>query len=224
MALTTPFDVAFPVNFYSNGDTTKDAFYKHIQEIKRIYGIINAVNADKLSADEYAERLQRHIDDTNPHPNYKPSLSFSDISGDLAGSRIIGELTRATISKDKVTGLQSFVTSLIPAAPPDKGDGIVDLQKSQSGFVKFNNGLIVQWGISDDHGIRRQDFHFPFPTVCYVVVGCTYEKDGISNNGHSYGGSYNGFHINDWDNAGFGYYTYTEERGSTWCSYIAIGE
>ena len=51
MASTT-YNVAYPVNFYSGGDTTKEAFGKHIQEIQRIYGIINALNADKVSADE----------------------------------------------------------------------------------------------------------------------------------------------------------------------------
>ena len=52
MALIGPFSKGFAVNFKSGGDTTRDAFHKHIQEIDRIYGYLNALDADKVSASD----------------------------------------------------------------------------------------------------------------------------------------------------------------------------
>ena len=50
MAIIGPFSKGFAVNFRSGGDTTKDAFHKHIQEIDRIYGYLNALDVGKVSA------------------------------------------------------------------------------------------------------------------------------------------------------------------------------
>ena len=50
--LIGPFNVGYPVNFTSGGDTTRDAFSKHIQEIERIYGYLNALDAGKVSASD----------------------------------------------------------------------------------------------------------------------------------------------------------------------------
>ena len=47
---TTPVAVQYKVNFYSGGDTTRDAFSKHIQELERIYGLLNALDTAKVSA------------------------------------------------------------------------------------------------------------------------------------------------------------------------------
>ena len=55
MALVGPFSKGFAVNFKSGGDTTRDAFGKHIQEIDRIYGYLNALDAGKVSASEVSD-------------------------------------------------------------------------------------------------------------------------------------------------------------------------
>ncbi len=44
--------VGFPVNFKSGGDTTRDAFHKHIQEIDKIYGHLRALDSGKVSAED----------------------------------------------------------------------------------------------------------------------------------------------------------------------------
>ena len=44
------FKVGYPVDFRSGGDTTQQAFGKHIQEIVKIYGDLNALNAESLSS------------------------------------------------------------------------------------------------------------------------------------------------------------------------------
>ena len=193
-----PFDVAFPVNFYSGGDTTKEAFGKHIQEIKRIYGIINSVNADKVSAAELTSKfteingkitqnnssLQSHIDSTNPHPNYKPSLSFSDISGKLETSKLTGKLPIRVVDPD---GNPLDVETPTPASPDETYVVIPKSISSNSlvnnGYVKFENGLVVQWGTGTAGGEdgRRNSFNMTFPNRCFMVVASMSDSEGYCN-------------------------------------------
>jgi len=142
--LTKPFDVTYPVNFYSGGDTTKDAFGKHIQEIERIYGILNAINADKLSASELTTKLNAHINSSNPHPN----LNINNTLGDLPVSRVSGNWPTSRLSGNleytRINGLSDYVSSFIPA---DKGYGIVDYKILDAhGYQKFGNNFMIQWG------------------------------------------------------------------------------
>lgn len=102
-----PYSVAFPVNFTSEGDTTRDAFRKHMDEITRIYGILTGIDADTMDTDAVSAMLQRHIDSANPHPNYTPSVSWTnvtnkpgldDLSGTLTASKGLTGLTARTVS------------------------------------------------------------------------------------------------------------------------------
>ena len=178
MALTGPFSVTYPVNFYSGGDTTKEAFGKHIQEIQKIYGILNSLNSDKVSADELTSKLQAHINDSNPHPNLNlanisGSLPFSKITGNLDATRITGTLSNAYIDKSRVNGLESYVTGLIPA---DKGFGITQYDFSNNGYVKFSNTFLIQWGyyeytVSGNDNEKQKYVSFPtaFGTRCFSI-------------------------------------------------------
>ena len=187
---TTPYDVGFPVNFYSGGDTTKDAFNKHIQEIKRIYGIINAINADKISAQEVTDKLNAHINSSNPHPNLdlsntKGELPFSRVSGsldlsrttgNLDGSRISGTLSSSVIpmlSTSKISGLEDFVKS--------KSGGITDKNISKKGYVEFDNGLIMQWG----NAFTEDTVFFPvtFRSAVFGVVATEFVEEGTQGDG-----------------------------------------
>ena len=232
MALIGPFNVAYPVLFRSGGDTTRVAFGKHIQEIEKIYGILNALDSDKISASDLDSKLG----------NFKPNMSFNDISGNLdmdrisgnldfsringniPASRVIGLLSNANIDAANVNGLNSLVTSLIP---DNKGDGILDVEPEKNGYAVFANGLLIQWGVSNkaSNHIGHATFSKKFPHQCLVVVASTYLNDG-SINGKDYGGSYCKMNINQWDEAGFGFNTQTENFGDDWCgyvSYFAIG-
>lgn len=102
--LLGPWKVLYPVRFYSGGDTTSQAFGKHIQEIERIYGLLNALDAGKAGSAEIADALQKHIDSANPHPNWKPKISASDLTGDIPASKIVGDLTQAYIDISRVRG------------------------------------------------------------------------------------------------------------------------
>ena len=179
MALIGPFSVGYPVNFTSGGDTTRDAFGKHIQEIERIYGYLNALDAGKVSASDVSglsgsigsvnTALTNHINSSNPHPNYKPSVSWSDLTNKPNLADLNGNLPVS-----RITGLPS--TS-------DTGDGITDSSLSNNGYVKFNNGLIINWGRltlnqsnfasaasrygEDDYAIT---FAKAFTLACYIVT------------------------------------------------------
>ena len=141
--LTKEFEVEYPVNFRSGGDTTKEAFWKHIQEIQRIYDIMNAINAASANSDDIggviSGELQKHIHSTNPHPNW--NLSFEDITGNLAASRVSGKLTNATIDASNVEGL----SAQIPAVP-DLQNVFPSVNIQENGYIKFINGFILQWG------------------------------------------------------------------------------
>ena len=194
MSLLGPFSVGYPVAFRSGGDTTREAFGKHIQEIERIYGILNALDAGKLSSGDMAGSLDAHIQSTNPHPNWKPNISFSDLSGSIDASKIsgslanatipagnvIGNLTQATIDYSKVNGLQNFVNGLITAAGVGSGggsgDGIIMSNLSKKGYAKFNNGLIANWNsttaekMTVDSGGLKETFAQPFSSSCFCLV------------------------------------------------------
>lgn len=230
-----PYSAAFPVNFTSGGDTTRDAFKKHMDEIARIYGILTDFDKDIPDASSFTGQLTTHINSTNPHPNYNPSISWSnvtnkpglnDLSGTLSASKVVGALTGATIASGNVTGLEAFVNGKIPASG---GDGITEEALGSSGYVKFKNGLMVQWGTSKatNGTTGHATFAKSFPTRCFMVTGCTYCNDG-NINGKTYGGTYCKFNINEWDKNGFGFDTQSEgDTGTgTWsgyASYIAIG-
>ena len=178
MALIGPFNVGYPVAFRSGGDTTRVAFGKHIQEIERIYGILTALDADKISASDLDGKLG----------NFKPSLSFNDISGSLElsrttgnldASRVIGKLSNANIDASNVNGLSSLIGGLVPT-PEDKGDGIVLCEPDSNGYIKFNNGLIIQWGEvnvdnigssdANEEKLRHASFPIVFSSSCLNLI------------------------------------------------------
>lgn len=188
MSLIGPFSVGFPVNFKSGGDTTRDAFGQHIEEIKRIYGILNALDAGKVSASDVSglsgsigninTALTNHINSTNPHPNYKPSVSWSDLTGtkpnlaDLNGNLPMSRIT-GNLDASRINGLPTGDRT-------DKGDGITESTLAQSGYVKFNNGFIFQWWTSklyqfspdSDDFVKKshtyyENFLTPFQNSCF---------------------------------------------------------
>ncbi len=171
--LIGPFSVGYPVDFKSNGDTTKDAFGKHIQEITKIYGILNALDAGKVSSDGVTSAvnsaLAAHVSSTNPHPNWKPSYSFSELTGTIDASKISGKLSNANIDYGKVNGLENYVRGLIPS-----GNGITASALQPKGYAKFANGLTIQWETSYS-GNTYQDvansvlFPIPFTANCFTV-------------------------------------------------------
>ena len=182
MSLLGPWSLAYPVAFHSGGDTTREAFGKHIQEIERIYGILNALDAGKVSSSDVNQAINNALN------NYSPNLTFADISGNLDASRVYGNLTNATIDASKVYGTltnayidASHVNGLINYINDnldisDKGDGIKKVKFRSPGYAKFNNGLLIQWGEEFVDTIEEKtytiNFGEAFDTICLnVTVG-----------------------------------------------------
>lgn len=162
--LRGPYSVAFPVNFTSRGDTTRDAFRKHMDEITRIYGILTGLDADTMDASAVSEILR----------NWRPSMSFSDISGNLDASRVSGALTGATIDGSKVTGtIAASKVSGIEALVKSLAPGITYSNLVNDGCVKFANSLLVQWGTficqKDTSGCPIVNFKYRFEQECFFV-------------------------------------------------------
>lgn len=225
MALIGPFSKGYPVDFKSSGDTTRDAFGKHIQEIERIYGYLNALDAGKVSASDVSglsgsigninTALTNHINSTNPHPNYKPSVSWSDLTGtkpnltdlngDLPMSRITGNLDASRISNLPSSG--------------GSGSGIIEGTLSNTNYAKFGTGLIIQWGVCSlnlGNTATNVTFIKEFPTECSLVVGNTTSSNNSIDPAVS---------INSWNKKGFQATSHGDAyygSGITYL-YIAIG-
>ena len=225
-----PWEPSFPVRFYSGGDTTREAFGKHIQEILKIYGLLNALNSGKASSLELEKAIQEHKNDPNPHPNWKPLLNFSDLSGTIDALKVIGTLVNAYIAANHVTGLEAFIKSVMSADISKLQDDINNSGQFEAptisnnqGYIKLPNGMIMQWGIGDataQHGARIT-FPLEFPTKCLSVTGCPYIGDG-STDGQDYYGDFHRFYINMWDKTGFSYVS-SDDGVFTHVSYQAIG-
>ena len=189
--LTQPLDVAYPVAFRSGGDTTKAAFGKHIQEIERIYGILNALNSDKLSASEFTEKCEKlessisnaqstlqsnltsHINATNPHANWKVDLS-SQITGSLDASKVSGDLSGATIDKSKITGLETYVKGFVKeefncSAYSNYGHAYANF----AGGLQIRAGFVKIEDISDYESTQRTVYYnqsFTMHSLCVVLT------------------------------------------------------
>ena len=212
MAIIGPFNVGYPVIFRSGGDTTRVAFGKHIQEIERIYGILNALDSDKISASDLDGKLG----------NFKPNMSFSDISGSLdmsrisgnldfsrisgnvPASRVVGNLSNANIDAGNVNGLQALVKSLIPPTSGGTGDGITDVEADVNGYALFANGLMFQWGrtaretLPTASAAARVNFSKEFTNQCLIVTGCS-----VTGKSEAEPCGQNISYINSWDKSGF---------------------
>lgn len=69
----------------------------------------------------------------------------------------------------------AFVQSLINSVKSSIGGTISAASLNTNGYVKFSNGLIVQWGrLSTQKGTKTISFPISFPNSCFNVVnGCT---------------------------------------------------
>ena len=70
----------------------------------------------------------------------------------------------------------------------DDGAYIVAALLEQNGYVKFSNGLILQWGLSDNRQYQTITFPISFSRNCYYVnwmaissVGNAYKASGYVN-------------------------------------------
>ncbi|MBQ9528068.1 MAG: hypothetical protein IJR68_10700 [Fretibacterium sp.] len=113
-----PWEVKYPVKFYDGGDTVTQAFEKHIQEIIRIYGLLNALDEGKLDIGDFEKAMNAHIQDSDPHPNLSHN-TLRDIQGGTSSQRF--HLTAA--EHDDVVNMRSIIESMLPEPCNCEGGG-----------------------------------------------------------------------------------------------------
>ena len=137
------YELGYPVDFRSAGDTTREAFSKHINEIKRIYSYLNDLDSNKASKNLDTETakiksdLNSHKTSTDPHPNWTPILNFSDLHGSLSYSKIDGLDERIRIISPPFTNKETATC-----------DG-------SHNMVKLNSNLTIISGMERFLGLPR---------------------------------------------------------------------
>ena len=86
----------------------------------------------------------------NPQ-TYSHDTVFVNTSGQLVSA------TPADSTNSTVVATTAFVKSVLSAS----GSGLAEILKAENGYCKFSNGLIIQWGYSDNFGT---DTTITFPT------------------------------------------------------------
>jgi len=153
--LLGPWNVQYPINFVANGDTVHEGFNKHIQEIARIYGLLNALDAGKADTsdltalrdsliaaiealsggpvpDIFMSDLINHINSDNPHPN----LLLTNTKGKLPVARVDGLIPYLEVD----AGFANWIKSLIAAAIAGLSGGVEIT--SGSGYVQIGEILM----------------------------------------------------------------------------------
>jgi hypothetical protein len=95
MANPEPYNPAFPIAYRADGDTTRIAINKHIQEILRLYSLLYNIDIRKLNVDEF----NRHVNSSDPHPN----LNINNTIGNIPA--------------DRIDGLDEIIAGEIPVIP-----------------------------------------------------------------------------------------------------------
>ena len=158
------YDVGYKVDFRSGGDTVSEAFSKHISEIARIYGILNELKDNDLTAAELNALKTGTINGNRVIGTLAGYVDGSHVTGNIAASQVSGALTNATIASGKVTGLEAFVKGISTSG------GITECTNS---YIKFSNGLIIQWGSMDLIGDSRElaiTFSQTYSASPYVIL------------------------------------------------------
>lgn len=171
------YSVGYRINDEPNGDTVSEAFSKVNAETERVYGILNELKGNDVTPSELEELKTGNILGGRVIGTVAGNIDGSHITGNIPAWMVLGALTQSTIAAGKVSGLTEFVNEIIDdgggSGSPDKGDGITQSSLTSNGYVKFGNGLILQWGIaypSINAAEYNVTFGKSFATECYVVI------------------------------------------------------
>ena len=94
-------------------------------------------------------------------------------TGNVTANGAMYSATPGTSDNSTRVATTAFVQSLINSLKGSIGGTIVASNLAQNGYVKFSNGLILQWGTGNGYeGANPSWYNFPivFPSVCYQVV------------------------------------------------------
>lgn len=178
------YEVKYPIDFRSGGDTVSQGIWKIIEELKTIYGILNELAGNDLTDEELSSLQTGAIDGQRITGHVGGYISGTQIHEGISGAIINGVISAASIPYGNVTGLTGYIDGKLASigtgseTVSDKGDGITASNLSADGYAKFNNGLIVQWGVvevtmpsnaSVTRATAEKTFPIKFPTKCFSV-------------------------------------------------------
>ena len=86
----------------------------------------------------------------------------------LSNLGILGAIVNASVSGKTITFTKKDNTTF-SINTQDTNNGIVAANLAQNGYVKFSNGLILQWGIATQVGYATA-YPITFPARCLAVV------------------------------------------------------
>lgn len=99
----------------------------------------------------------------------------------------------------------------------DDGAYIVAANLAQNGYVKFSNGLILQWGNSD---VINRDTTVTFP----IVFGVLYSVVGVPKSSSNLSGSNSNFGVKSQNNKSFIANMYDNGNGYAGFNWCAFGK
>lgn len=129
---------------------------------------------------------------------------------------ILGAIVNASVSGKTITFTKKDNTKF-SIDTQDTNNGIVAALLAQNGYVKFANGLILQWGSSD---LANRDTTVTFPvafSVLYSVIGAPKSSSNLS-------GSNSNFGIKSQNNRSFIANMYDNARGYAGFNWCALGK
>ena len=97
---------------------------------------------------------------TPPTTNTTYSTGTASYSGTTKLYTGVGDNTDGTMTQKAIKAIVGT------------GGGIVAASLTANGYVKFANGLILQWGVvsSSESGIKEYSYPIAFPTACHAIV------------------------------------------------------
>jgi len=199
----------YPVNFTPDGDTTSQALEKHINEFDRVYELLNRVRKFDAGDTAPTDPIEGHAWlDTSNSPWQLKVYNGTDWVDILVGNAVNAENAVNADSAGNADTVDSFHASQTPAAKTipvadengyinnwinqGEGSGLdADLlrglpadftcSKNTNGYTKLPNGLIIQWGRTNEiahDSFVSVTFPITFPNECFCVVAVANVPDG----------------------------------------------
>lgn len=178
---TTPVGVQYPVKFYSGGDTTRDAFGKHIQEIERIYGLLNGLDAAKVSASDVSNltNLVNSLNNRVNNLNTQNTQTNSDIGA--INDRI--DNLEQEVERNKPQELKYRIMeemySPVQKNPNGSGDNLI-----QDTWTKGTDSKL-SYAVGYDGEANYRVFKVPNGVYKLVIDACGGGGGGWVNSGHN---------------------------------------
>lgn len=126
-----------------------------------------------LTSTEMVEGLEEFVKThstplTLPLPITKGGTGATDATGALSNLGILGAIVNASVSGKTITFTKKDNTKF-SIDTQDTNNGIVAALLKQNGYVKFVNGLILQWGFTNSTA-AYVTLPIAFATTNYVIV------------------------------------------------------